>query len=179
LENNPHMDMIRQELAKAVGELIDRAKRQYKIKVHEKRFELLERDKKLIADWADLTALLRSPVARDRYHGVKFHPEPEVGTDLAQGFRKISGGLSLLGIYDYERYLGRLACDSIPYSRREIIKKLVTDGKISVTDRKTPSTTYYELEDMRLLGIVELVVDRDWRIKPQLRARIGILAGYF
>ena len=84
----------------------------------------------------------------------------------------------LLGIYDWEPYVARLAQDSIPYSRREVIAGLSRGGIGEVSVRIPDSTRSYELDDLEALGIVHKV-DKKWRVVPGLRARIGILASYW
>jgi hypothetical protein len=153
-ENSPVLPEIRKSIAQAVCDLMDKAKMKLvplradkealsklpedkklvwnQLKAEE-RLGLLkeapeplpESDLRLLSNWADLTALLRSPVARDRQHRIKFHPEPEVGTDLAQAFVRITQGLKLLGIRNYTPYIARLAHDCIPHSRQQVILELL------------------------------------------------------
>ncbi len=163
--NNPILDtVIRPAIAEAVGKLIDQAKDSQRFKPA----ELNEDTKQIIMDWADLTALLRSPVARDFQHRVKFHPEPEVGTELAQGFERIAKGLTLLNETDIDFCIARLCQDSIPYERRELIDRLLNG---SVTSN---ANWHYSLEDLRLLGICEESNSNYW-LKPELRDRISLL----
>jgi hypothetical protein len=177
--NSGIMGEIRSAIAAAVCDLLDKAKaKQLAVEPLSAVLPLREDWVRLISDWADLTALLRSPVARDRQHRVKFHPEPEVGTDLAQAFTRIVQGLMLLDIYDWEPYIARLAQDSIPYSRRLVIAELSRGGIGEVSVRIPDSTRSYELDDLEALGVIHKK-DKKWWVMPGLRARVGILASYW
>jgi hypothetical protein len=171
MANNPILEtVIRPAIAKAVDKLIDRAK----IMQQSHPAELRESTKRIIMDWADLTARLRSPVVRDAYHRVRFHPEPEVGTDLAQGFERIAKGLILIpDVRNIELYIARLCEDSIPYDRRELIGELLREGTVTAN---TGGALYFNLEDLRLLGVCEKV-DAGYSLKPELVGRIGLLFG--
>jgi len=152
--------IIRPSIQEATHTLIDRAKEAQ----GEQPIVLDETMHDLIVDWADLTALLRSPVARDKQHRVKFHPEPEVGTSLAQNLARIAKGLKLLGISDTAPYLARLCVDSIPQSRRMTVKNLLgSDGF---------SPEQYDLEDMQLLGICNKPNGK-YSLKSELGNRIN------
>lgn len=171
MANNPILEtVIRPAIAEAVSKLIDRAKSMQE----SHPAELTESTKQIIMDWADLTALLRSPVVRDAYHRVRFHPEPEVGTDLAQGFERIAKALTLIpDVNNIELYIARLCQDSIPYDRRELIGELLREETVTAN---AGGALYSNLEDLRLLGVCEKV-DSGYSIKPELRARIGLLFG--
>ena len=171
MANNPILEtVIRPAIAEAVGKLIDRAKSMQQFHPA----ELTESTKQIIMDWADLTARLRSPVVRDAQHRVRFHPEPEVGTDLAQGFERIAKGLTLIpDVMNIELYIARLCQDSIPYDRRELIDELLREGTVTAN---TGGAMYFDLEDLRLLGVCQKV-DSGYTLKPELRGRIGLLFG--
>lgn len=171
MANNPILEtVIRPAIAEGVGKLIDRAKSMQE----SHPAELRESTRQIIMDWADLTARLRSPVVRDAYHRVRFHPEPEVGTDLAQGFERIARGLTLIpDVNNIELYIARLCQDSIPYDRRELIGELLGKGTVTANDG---GALYFSLEDLRLLGICEKV-NSGYSLKPELRGRIGLLFG--
>ena len=132
MANNPILETeIRPAIAEGVVKLIDRAK----IMQQFHPAELRENTRQIIMDWADLTARLRSPVVRDAHHRVRFHPEPEVGTDLAQGFERIAKGLALIpDVNNIELFIARLCQDSIPYDRRELIGKLLREGTVTAND---------------------------------------------
>jgi predicted DNA-binding protein YlxM (UPF0122 family) len=166
VENNPRLAEIRIEMAGAVRALMNTCK-------GISAPELSETERGLIVDWADLTALLRSPVGRDRYHRVVLNPEPEVGTDIAQGFQRIAKALKLLGgdEGDVALCIARLSRDSIPIARRELLLKLVEGNVVSNIDQ-------YELEDMKLLGICSKTTV-GYNLKPELADRILVLLSYW
>lgn len=171
MANNPILEtVIRPAIAEAESKLIDRAKSMQQ----SHPAELTEGTRQIIMDWADLTARLRSPVARDTHHRVRFHPEPEVGTDLAQGFERIAKGLTLIpDVSNIELYIARLCQDSIPYDRRELIGELLKEGTVTAN---AGGALYFNLEDLRLLGVCEKV-DSGYSLKPELQGRIGMLFG--
>jgi hypothetical protein len=175
MENNPRLDSeIRPRIAEAMRGLIDAAKEKWK---ELDATDLLDGEtKKVIVDWADLTARLRSPVARDYQHRIKFHPEPEVGTDLAQGFSRIAIGLRLLGITDLKPYIARLAHDSIPYSRAKAVRHLLSGGVVS--DEVSSRRDNYDVEDLGELGVAHKVNGK-WQIVPELEARIAGFVKYW
>jgi len=168
LGNNPNLTEIRKIIAEAVCKLIDAVKEKQQLR----GVKLDSESAKWIADWADLTALLRSPVSRDAQHRIKFQPQPEVGTDLAQGFSRIALGLNLLGIDNYKPYIARLAQDSIPYSRRQAVRQLLSGGVDEVSIKRD---YYYDLEDLGELNIVRKSGGK-WQFVPELMARIAGLA---
>jgi len=160
LENNSSLPTIRQEMAEATGRLMD----------HYKTMPAPELDddtKNLIVCLADLTAKLRSPIARDNHHRVKFQPEAEVGTSLAQNLDRIARALRLMGITEITPHLIRLCLDSIPHSRIEILSELVND-EVSTANRN-----WYDFDDLRLLGICDKT-ERGYRLKSDLKWLIEI-----
>lgn len=170
LENNTVLDSeIRPAIAKAVCDIIDATKE--KVKSIEVANIADTEMKKLIANWADVTARLRSPVARDREHRIVITPAPEVGTELAQGFSRISQGLALLGIVDTKPYLARLCHDSIPEGRRKVVENLLKQDVHS-------KEQHYELEDLVVLSVCEKR-SSGYCIKAELRDRIQFLFSQF
>ena len=170
IENNPKLPAIRETIAKSVCKLIDTSKNE----AHDCPLSLSDESKRLIADWADLTAILRSPVARDREHRVMYPPEPEVGTDLAQSFSRIALGLRILNIDNYAKYIARLAQDTIPYSRLDVIKELVSGSIDATSSRNINRRGYYDLEDYSELGVVYKVGTK-WQLTTELKPRIEAL----
>lgn len=164
LENDPNLSGIRVAMAEATGALIDQCKSM-------PIFELDEDTKGLIVLLADLTARLRSPVARDFQHRVKFSPEPEVGTSLAQNLGRIAKGLMLLGISNVTPYLMRLCLDSIPYSRIELLSELAK-GEVTTTDRN-----WFDFDDFRLLGICDKT-DRGYVLRSDIKWAVRILLSF-
>lgn len=163
LENDPELPRIREEMAEATGRLIDQCK--------SKPAPELDNDIKNLIVWlADLTAKLRSPVARDNLHRVKFSPEPEVGTSLAQNLGRITKALMLLDIPDVVPYLATLCLDSIPYGRIELLSELAK-GEVKTTNRN-----WYDFDDLRLLGICDKTGD-GYSLKPNMKWLIEIFMG--
>ena len=176
-ENNPVLGQIRDEIAKAVCDLLDKVKSRQKLDSVGMPSNLRQ-----IAQWADLTALLRSPIARSYQHRVKYIPMPEVGTDLAQGFTRIAQGLQLLGINDPQPYLVRLCWDSIPDIRAKVIEGLlrgIRDTQSLSNELNVPwSTINLELEDLQLLRVVKRDKQGNtnlWELVPELEPRIAEL----
>jgi hypothetical protein len=164
LDNDPNLPRIRQEMAEATGRLIAQCK--------SKPVPELDADtKSLVVYLADLTARLRSPVARDNQHRVKFAPEPEVGTSLAQNLGRIAKALLLLDISNISPYLIRLCLDSIPYGRIELLSELVK-GEVSTTNKN-----WYEFDDLRLLGICDKAGE-GYCLKPDIKDIVRILLSY-
>ena len=161
LENDANLPNIRQEMAEVTARFIDQSK--------SKPIPDLDGDtKNLIMCLADLTARLRSPVARDNQHRVKFFPEPEVGTSLAQNLARITKALMLLGITNFVPYLVRLCLDSIPYSRIELLSQLVK-GEVRTTRKN-----WYELDDLRLLGVCDYT-ENGYSLKPDIKWLVEVL----
>lgn len=140
--NNPYLEEIRQNLAVDVLSLLCRAEQAVNSHSH----ELSERDLRWIAKTADATAILRTPVHQDRQGHILSLPEPEVGTELAQGFTRIVGGLLWLGLTDWQPYIRRLAYDSIPSMRVKLAAKL--------REQSPERSIYYHLEHLELLNAV-------------------------
>jgi hypothetical protein len=148
-------------MAKATARLIDECK--------SKPVPELDADiKQIVVYLADLTARLRSPVARDNHHRVKFQPQPEVGTSLAQNLARIAKALMLLGITNVAQYLARLCLDSIPYGRIELLSELVK-GEVKTTDRN-----WFDFDDLRLLGICDKT-EGGYCLKPDIKMMVKIL----
>jgi len=163
MENDPNLPMIRREMVEATGRLIDQC--------NDRLAPELDSDtKELIVHLADLTARLRSPVARDMQHRVKFSPEPEVGTSLAQNLGRIAKGLMLLGITNVVPYLLRLCLDSIPYGRIELLSELVK-GEVKTTQHRN----WFDLDDLRLIGVCDKKGD-GYVLKPNIKGIAALLA---
>lgn len=97
-------------------------------------------------------------------------PEPEVGTDLAQGFSRIARGLECLSFDDWKPYIRRLAWDCVPSIQVEIVKCLQngpqTVNYIEQTSGIAQRTIYYHLEELKMLkvvkdnnGVIELIIN--------------------
>lgn len=151
-ENNPKLAEIRKELAEAVSKMLDAAKQRGE-NLGEERI-----DNQWIGKIADVTALLRSPVEKDRQGNISSVPQPEYGTDIAQSFQKVALGLTLLGVDDYKPYIKRLSRDCCPSIRKAILGALV-DGRRSIDNIASEtllpaSTVRYHLQDLEALGVI-------------------------
>jgi len=151
--NNPFLETtIRPEIATCVCSLLTRAQETIC------DIELSDSEIRIISGYADKTAKLRTPVESDRYSNVITYPEPEIGTDLTQGFCRIVKGLKLLGL-SYEGYLNRLLWDCMPKMRNQVIQCLLRGQKdevqIATTTNISQSSISFILQDLRLLGLVE------------------------
>jgi hypothetical protein len=142
LENDDRLNSsIRPEAAQLVACVIDDAKK--------RPVPVIPDDlKRTIASWADFTARLRTPIARDSQHRIKLKPAPEVGTSLAQNLHRIARSLLRIGIRaeDLKLYLARLCYDCVPYSRIEILK---------MEPIKMDTSIQWDIGDMKALGILE------------------------
>ena len=151
--NNPYLDsIIRPQLAADVCSLMGRAKESATT------ISLSSEEIRPISTYADKAARLRTPVQRDRYHNLTSYPEPEIGTDLTQGYCRIVQGLKLLDIEDFEPYLERLLVDAMP-SLRARVYQAVTCGikdsdKIADVTKLSKREVSYLLDDLKILGEV-------------------------
>ena len=114
----------------------------------------------------DITAKLRSGVARDRHHSVLYVSEPEIGTRLTKQLLKLCRAATCLyghreASKDELALVHRVATDSIPRARMSLARALF-NSKDFTTSRHlgdmatlpTSSATTH-LEDMWVLGLVE------------------------
>jgi len=152
--NNPYLSKIREELALDVLSLLFRAEEEVK----NATYRLNEEDLHWIAKTADVTAILRAPVQKDRDGRIMNLPEPEVGTELAQGFSRIARGLLCLELEDWNSYINRLAWDCVPSIRVKLLKSLEnnpqTVDQLEKSTRIPQRTIYYHLTELELLGVV-------------------------
>jgi DNA-binding transcriptional ArsR family regulator len=150
--NNPYLESIRTELAADVCSLMERAKTS--------SFEsLLEAEIRIISDFGDKTARLRTPVQRDKLRNLISYPEPEIGTDLTQGFCRLVQGLKALGLTKYGPYINRLLWDCMPKLRSQVLGCLArgetSADNIAKETKLSRRTIEYQLEDLRLLDIID------------------------
>ena len=152
--NNPHIKGIRDDLALDVQSLMCRAEETVKMEYK----TLTEKDILTIARVADTTAIARTPIQQDKYRNLLAMPEPEIGTDLAQGFSRIVGGLLLLGIDDFLPYIQRVAWDCIPSIRTRLLKclqiKPQTIPELSLATGIPNSSVRNVIGDLELLKLV-------------------------
>lgn len=149
------LKQMRQELGGTVGQLLEYCKASSVPQIHP---DVADRIPKL----ANIMALLRSPVPRDRYHNISYMPQPELGTRVAQSLNKLAKGLALIKgkkEVDWEEYVAlvRIATDSIPSTRRVILAEYV-NGKRKIEDiAKATRLSFGQvselLQDLELLGI--------------------------
>jgi len=105
-------------------------------------------------------------------------PQPEVGTDLAQGFQKTALGLQLLGVKRYQPYIARLVRDCVPSIRRRLISVLVdnqatVDDIVEATGLRKKSTIRYHLEDLDALDVITRLGNTyTYRLKADLEEQI-------
>lgn len=153
--NNPYLSSIRDELVVDVLSLLYRAEEVVK----SENYTLSEHELRWIAKVADTTAILRTPVQQDRHGLILSLPEPEVGTELAQGFSRIASGLLCLGLEDWQPYIRRLAWDCIPSVRIKLLRSLENNPQtVDQLEQSTgipQRTIYYHLEHLELLRVVK------------------------
>ena len=152
--NNPYLTNIRSELALDVLSLLYRAEQT----AEAESYALSESDRRWIAKIADTTAILRTPVQQDRWGHIDALPDPEVGTELAQGFSRITSGLLCLGLEDWQPYIRRLAWDCLPSIRVKLLGSLENNPQTVTQLEKSTGipqrTIYYHIEHLELLRVV-------------------------
>ena len=158
VRNNPRLSkVIRPKLKEEVKTLMmhaqELAKTDHRVSKDDSRF---------IAGLADTIALCRTPVQIDsRTKNLIAMPTPEIGTRLAQSFSRIILGLRLIGILKWQKYIERIAWDSIPSMRATILRQLkekpIRVKSISVKTRIPLSSVYAHLAQLELLKVVEKV----------------------
>ena len=153
--NNPYLENIRAQLAVDVISLMCRAEELARIET----YVLSEADLRTIAAIADTAAIARTPIQQDRQGHLIAMPEPEVGTDLAQGFSRIAGALLLLGMPDFTPHIQRLAWNCIPSVRVKLLQSLQAKSQtVQELARATEipeRTVYYVIDQLELLKLVK------------------------
>ena len=130
----------------------------------------------------NLTAKLRSEVARDRYHTVLYYPEAEIGTRLTKQLLKLAQAIA---IFHEHHNIGRdelqcLVCvarDSIPRQRLELVEALThSEDYLDTTkigeESNTPTQTAKEtLEELWMLKMLERQGTNafQWRLNDKTR----------
>ncbi|MBC8273444.1 MAG: hypothetical protein H8E40_00525, partial [Chloroflexi bacterium] len=147
-----YLESIRIELATSVCSLMERAKAS-------SFMTLSEAEIRIISEFGDKTARLRTPVQRDKLRNLVSYPEPEIGTDLTQGFCRLVQGLKVLGLTRYGPYINRLLWDCMPKLRSQVLGCLVrgetSADNIAKETKLSKRTIDYQLEDLRLLETVD------------------------
>jgi len=154
-QNNPYLEKIRADLVVDIMSLMYRAEQEAQIE----EWLLSDADFRWLAKVADVTAVLRASVQQDRYGHILSLPEPEVGTELSQGFSRIARSFQCLGIDDWKPYIQRMAWDCVPSIRVPLLKSLQKSPKtvnqleqdINIAQR----SIYYYLEELKMLKVVK------------------------
>jgi len=141
---------------------------------------------------AQITAALRSPVARDRRHIVCYPPEREIGTRLVKQLMRLCKALAncrerLLVMTDDYMTARRVALDCVPKKRLAALAVLNgTDGWINTKGvgdaaKQETDTAREVLEDLWMLRLIDRYGDQhyEWAIRDEtrellLRACVGL-----
>jgi len=154
-QNNPYLGKIRDDLIVDVMSLMYRAEEE----AQAQEWLLSDSDLRWLAKVADATAVVRASVQRDRQGHVSSMPEPEVGTELAQGFSRIAKGLLCLGLDYWKPYIQRMAWDCMPSVRVELLQCLQkgpqTANQLEQVTGIPLRTIYYYLEELEMLKVVK------------------------
>ena len=169
--NNAQLKAIRANLKLSASDLMSFARDEAK----RRTVDLKPDEAELYAGWADLTALARSPVARDRNHILLAPPSPEVGTDLAQTLTRTAKGLMILGVSNVKLYIAKLAWDSIPPLRVDLITYLLDGGSVAKISASAGAMSYAK-DDLLVLGLTKADSKGDERLDPGLEARFRVMA---
>jgi hypothetical protein len=153
--NNPYLENIRAELIVDIMSLLCRAEQE----AQTQEWLLSEGDLRWLAKVADIAAVSRASVPHDRQGHVQSLPEPEVGTELAQGFSRIAKGVLCLGLDDWTPYIQRLAWDCMPSIRVELLRCLQkgpqTVNQLEQTTCLSQRTIYYHIEELEMPKVVK------------------------
>jgi len=153
--NNPHLADIRDDLTVEVVALLYAAKTAARTET----YPLGEPDLRQIAKVADAVAVLRTPVQHDRQGHILSLPEPEVGTELAQGLSRIARGLLCVGLDTWRPYIRRVAWDSVPLIRAQILRSLEgnpqTAAELEMATGIPLRSVYHHVEQLELLKVVK------------------------
>jgi len=131
---------------------------------------------------AQITAALRSPVARDRHHHVLYTPQREIGTRLVKQLQKLAKALAnwrermIVSAEDYAT-VRRVALDGIPSGRSAILGSLLaTDGWLTTRqvgqEANQPTETAGEhLDDLWMLRLLQRQGDSaySWAVTDETR----------
>ena len=184
LDNSGQEAPMRQALSEAIQGVLRHCT------VHDEQMITLEEPvKERIVLLADTLAILRSMVARDGYSKViEYIPEAEIGTRLAKQFAKLARGIAAVrgedGVtQDIVDLMCRIGRDTLPTKRCKIVKilyDLFEEGPQSIARiaeaMEMPETTIkYELEDLRLLEVVERQSEHQkvvWRLAAPMKAHL-------
>ena len=113
----------------------------------------------LITSLADFTAIIRTGVSRNFRNEVTAKPEPEIGTRLGLQLSRLAQSLNILGAYSYN-HLRRVARDSVPKSKLDIImqlraKGLMSTGQLMASLRLPRHVALSTCGDLEALDVIE------------------------
>lgn len=86
-----------------------------------------------IINLADFIAILRTGVPRNFKNEIVNKPEPELGTRLSKQLTRLGQALSVMDCYTYE-HLSRVAMDTVPKTRLDIVMALYENGVMTTGD---------------------------------------------
>lgn len=189
ISNSGKETQMREELTEAVHEVL----RACDVR-EEESIALSDEQSERLLNLADLTALLRSEVDRDGYgRGIRYEPEPEVGTRLAKQLTKLARGIAAIrGKREVtEEEFGvvrRIAQDSLTKKRLAAVSVLYRsyeEGHLATKEvgeeMRMPTSTVNELlEDLWLLKVVERQGKSPytWRMVGNIRGQLKRI-GFF
>jgi hypothetical protein len=119
---------------------------------------------------ADFTAIVRSHVARDRQHNLRYLPRPEVGTRLGKELAKLLVSLAAVRMKPAPslqelRTVARVAEDCMPPNRLLVLRAIRQYGTLRLADivRETglPRTTAAQvLDDLRVVKVINYATEQ-------------------
>ena len=162
-ENSGKEDMIRKLITAAMSEYLEL----YRGSVKDNEVVLSDEMNAKLEALANITAKLRTPVARDRNRHMLYAPRPEIGTRLMKQLKKL--GIALTYLHDevemdaarYET-LKRVVRDTVPHRRFDVVDALArfpqdedrTSKQVAQELRLPTSWVQIALEDMWALGLL-------------------------
>jgi hypothetical protein len=131
---------------------------------------------------ARITAALRSPVARDRYHHILYPPQREFGTRLVKQLQKLAKALAnwrermIVSAEDYAT-VRRVALDCIPSGRSAVLATLLnSDGwlttkQVGQQSNQPTETAGENLDDLWMLHVIQRDGDSaySWAVTDETR----------
>ncbi len=135
---------------------------------------------------AQLTAALRSPVARDRQHHVLYSPQREIGTRLVKQLQKLGKALAnwrerlIVSAEDYAT-VRRVALDCIPSGRIAALRPLLeadtwlSTKQVGQAANQHTDTANEHLHDMWMLHLLQREGDAaySWAVADETRQLLG------
>ncbi|MDP8213049.1 MAG: hypothetical protein P9X22_07175, partial [Candidatus Zapsychrus exili] len=168
MENSGREPEIRKELRNAVSSFIA------SVSLPNKKIILPTPIKEKIAPLAAFCVKARSGSVRDgRSREIIYTPEPEAPPRLAKQFVKLGEGLAVINgrfalTEDDYRIIYRVATDTIPKQRKDIIYKLsnspLSTNAIKESIKYPTSTVRKIFEELRSLGLVDISDQKIWSL---------------